>query len=466
MSLSTFYTTQAGQAAQGVSLNNTRRTYDFGNRIAHLSTRESAFMTYLMALSKQSTPDPIFKHLERRDQWQRRRFQTANTITGVTVSALLNLTGVKLASTIDKYGRELEAGTTVPTEFILPEQTLGIVGQLETAAASGTYADARLNVRVAAQTATGASDSTYTLVLLAVDGDTDYATTFAGRKVRTKVYAAGGADANKEGLVIGSAFAEATGAPEGWVDELYDREGYTQIFKTSVPLMSGSAQATVHRGIPSEWARVYSPKMKEHKLDLTRAMLFNVGGAALEGSQTLRYTNGLIPYLEKYGIVETGFSYASTTYDSIMEFFRWFLDPERGIIATPLAFTSRKVIAWLNKLGDDGFLHNSVTASAYQIQVGNRVGRFGHQITEVWTPFGSIAFTEETQLKGPYEDYLVITDPSKLRYRPLAGNGVNRDTRLFTNVQDNDIDGRKDLIMTEAGLQIDLPECHAVWKFS
>jgi hypothetical protein len=51
-------------------------------------------------------------------------------------------------------------------------------------------------------------------------------------------------------------------------------------------------------------------------------------------------------------------------------------------------------------------------------------------------------------------------------YRPLIGNGHNRDTYIKTNVQENDIDGRKDMILTEAGLEIDLPETHGLIKFS
>ena len=55
---------------------------------------------------------------------------------------------------------------------------------------------------------------------------------------------------------------------------------------------------------------------------------------------------------------------------------------------------------------------------------------------------------------------------SNVAYRPLAGNGISRDTFVETNIQDNSTDGRKDQIITEAGLEISLPETHAVLKFS
>jgi hypothetical protein len=42
----------------------------------------------------------------------------------------------------------------------------------------------------------------------------------------------------------------------------------------------------------------------------------------------------------------------------------------------------------------------------------------------------------------------------------LVGNGVNRDTQIMTNVQSADEDLRKDMILTEAGLEVSLPESH------
>ena len=36
----------------------------------------------------------------------------------------------------------------------------------------------------------------------------------------------------------------------------------------------------------------------------------------------------------------------------------------------------------------------------------------------------------------------------------------------MTNVQNNNVDGRKDMILTEAGLEISLPETHGILKWS
>lgn len=458
--MQTFLSSVPGGAANGVSLDNTRRLYNFGDRIARLSAQESLFLSYIMMLSKQSTDDPVFKHLEERDQWHRRRVRVVTTTTQVLLAANLQLTGIELASPIDKYGREL-SGSTVEPSFVLPSHTMTLIGQIETAAASDTFVDARFNIRVDAQTASAATKGTYTVTLQAINGDTNYAVTHAGKDVRVKAYVA---STNEQyvGTVIGSVFAEATGAPDGWTDELYNREGYTQIFKTSIPIVSGTAQATRYRGRPNELARIWAPKMREHKLDMSRSALFNVGGVDVNGK---RQTTGYLPYIEQYGYVQN-FTYASSTYDDVMEFFQYFLEPDRMVGSKAICFTSRKIIAWANKLGDAGFLKNTVGASAYQIKVDNLTGAFGHNITRVWTPFGTVGFVEETQLKAEFADYAIMCNPANVKWRPLAANGVSRDTFVKTNVQGNDVDGRKDLITTEAGLQIDLPETHALWKFS
>ena len=80
----------------------------------------------------------------------------------------------------------------------------------------------------------------------------------------------GDGSGDADGQVIGSQFAEGTGAPEGWRDELSDTEFYAQIFKTSVPLMSGSAMATKYRGFPNEWKRIYAEHIMSH-IELSRA---------------------------------------------------------------------------------------------------------------------------------------------------------------------------------------------------
>ena len=54
----------------GVNLNNDRRMFDFGERVAELAPEQSPFFTYLSKVAKKPTDDPVFKFLAKRQQYQ------------------------------------------------------------------------------------------------------------------------------------------------------------------------------------------------------------------------------------------------------------------------------------------------------------------------------------------------------------------------------------------------------------
>ena len=274
-------------------------------------------------------------------------------------------------------------------------------------------------------------------------------------------------DANAEGQVIGSSFGEGTDSPTGWEDKLFDSEGYCQIFKTGMNIFSGTAMATEYRGLANEYQRIWQDKLMEHKMDIEQAMLFSVGAGSAEALATVpnRATWGILPYTETYGKVYN-MSYASSGYDAFLDAMEDYFAPESGNSGNKLVLASRKVITYLNKLGSGSFLNNSIGSSQYSLDIDTIPGAFGHQVTVVNTIFGNLHFVAEPLLRGPWEDYCVAVDLKNVAYRPLVGNGISRDTFIETNVQNNGVDGRQDQIITEAGLEISLPETHAILKFS
>ena len=96
------------------------------------------------------------------------------------------------------------------------------------------------------------------------------------------------------GQVNGSQWSEASGAPDGFRDELTSVEFFTQIFKTAVPLMSGSMMATKYRGYANEWSRIYAEHLKAHKMDLENAFLFGYGQYRTADNRT---SWGMVPFL-------------------------------------------------------------------------------------------------------------------------------------------------------------------------
>ena len=437
--MANIYSKSTGGAAGGVSIDDSRRIYNFGERVSELAPQQSPFFTYLAKVAKSATDDPVFKFLEQRHQWQRRDF-SIKTASGV-LAIDATVAAMKVVCSYDKYGVECASGKSAAPQFLLVGQVLRIGGKAFKitgvtvgAGTSGTY-DA-------------STASTYTsLALVALEA---VAVTIAiGSKAQ----------------VIGSAWGEGTLDPEGWKDDMYTREGYCQIFKTAIQLFSGTALATRYRGRPDEYKRVWSDKLMEHKMDIEHAMLFGIGKADESSNGPVRYTHGMVPYAEANG-KNYAFSYSGSTYDTFVDAMQDFFAPETGNSGDKLVLTSRKVLAWLQKLGSNSFLNNTVTASSYKLDVQNIQGSFGHQVTKVNTIFGNLHFVAEPLFRNQDENIAIAVDLANVKYRPLAGNGVSRDTHIITNVQDNNMDGRKDMVLTEAGLEISLPETHALLKWS
>ena len=84
------YVPQTGGAMQGgLSINDSRRIFNFGDRVAELAPQQSPFFTYLAKVAKKATYDPVFKFLEQRHQWQRRNFEVETAMTGTGSDCLL-----------------------------------------------------------------------------------------------------------------------------------------------------------------------------------------------------------------------------------------------------------------------------------------------------------------------------------------------------------------------------------------
>jgi hypothetical protein len=210
-------------------------------------------------------------------------------------------------------------------------------------------------------------------------------------------------------------------------------------------------------------------------MDIAHALLFGVGHVKNNGTAGLlstgntgieRMTWGLVPYISSYGRV-VPMSYSSTGYNDFVDFAMDYFRPENGNPENKVWLASHKVIGWFAKLGQGfGFIGNTAGAGAHRYDVMTRQSKFGFNITEISTPFGNFKFIPEALLRGQWEDLAIMVDLDNVAFRPLAGNGISRDTFIRPNVQNPGIDGRVDEIITEAGLEITIPERHAIFKFS
>jgi len=90
----------------------------------------------------------------------------------------------------------------------------------------------------------------------------------------------------------------------------------------------------------------------------------------------------------------------------------------------------------------------------------------GVDISVISTPYGDMNVARNIHLDGsPIK--MLACNMKHCKYRPLVGNGFNRDTAIYVGVQtleNSGVDRRVDLIQTEAGMEWQMPEAHAYWS--
>jgi len=430
-------------SAHGATPDN-RRLYDFSDRVAELQPEESPFFVYLSKVAKVPTSDPVFRFLENR-------------------------------SKVDWTNREIYADSA------LASLAAGVSGQIDFDDGAGDQIDWLIpGMVVAVDVVDGKSHAVFRIDSVSV-GTTetrcDVTCMSVGNSGETGYNAVVDGD---KAQVIGSAYAEGSGAPDVWSKALEDDYGYTQIFKTAAE-MTNTSIATNYRGYANEWQRLWNLKLREHKVDIERAMLFGQRGRS-GGVQT---TEGLLGHIIVNRQAQTpgSISYSSgapyfaaaasssITYDTFLSDFEVLFDPARGGSNSKLALAGLPVISYLNKVGNNSFIDVSLgdpddTGNRYNFQATQREGAFGHSIMQLNTVHGDMSIIREPLFRSMSGGMMLLADMGQLSYRPLVGNGINRDTHVITNVQQGDEDLRKDMILTEAGLEVNIPETHMLYSFT
>ena len=418
----------------------TRRLFDFSDRIADLQPDESPFFVYLSKVGKVPTSDSQFRFLEDR------------TKVSITDRAFLSTGGFTAAAVGSTATAKFDTEGGASVDWLIPEMVISC-GTVDTSTAQPEWCIVRVESVV----------------------DSGAYSTATVRTVAKASAAALTVPDDAKCTVVGTSFEEGTGAPDVWSQKLDNDYGYTQIFKTACE-MTNTSRATVYRGYADEWQRIWNLKLREHKVDIERAMLFGMRGS----TNSIQYTDGIaghiiansqgqladeatVSYTEDKGYLKT-ITAANWTYDDMLSDFEVIFDPARGGGSSKLALASLPVISHFNKLGNNSFVDASmgVSNSPHRYNFEKSNGVFGHKIMKVETIHGDISMVKEPLFRGQSAGFLCLVDLDHVAYRPLVGNGINRDTAITTNVQQADEDLRKDLILTEAGLEVTLPETHAL----
>ena len=490
---------QGGVADTG----NLRRAYNFGDRVSELAIPQDPFFRFVSKVSKKPTDDPQFKFTEKRGSYHKRyaypsafsndkitwvedqstnattqydKYETAGNKVYVKMVADYKNNG-NIQNVYGNTANDVVLGDdgTQP-KFFIPGQLVKIPFAASAAGAMGSYAVIKVDVVTYQDDSTspptahthGEAAILEATVVKTKDAGDDYfagplgVNTPVGDITATTSIAGASAGAGLEAsrcYVIGTAHAEGSGYPETWKDQPYSTNyGRTQIWKTSMA-MTNTARATQLKYDQNEWARVWKEKLVEHKYDIEQTILFG------QQNDTYETTQGAVDYVLNYGN-QFSLDTATKTADDFLDDMSNYLDPRYNNSSATVFFVSTAVYNWMHKLG--GYFKNNLEISSNFRSDFAMTGKkkvFGVDITTFSTPYGDMNVARNIHLDGTNVKMIGL-NMKHCHYRPLVGNGLNRDTSVYVGVQtleNSGVDRRVDLILTEAGMEFSMPECHAMW---
>ena len=226
--------------------------------------------------------------------------------------------------------------------------------------------------------------------------------------------------------------------------------------------MTNTARATSLKYNANEWARVWKEHLISHKWDIEQSLLF---GSKVSNSD-INYTQGAVDYCTGYGNIFS-LDEDTKTADDFLDDLSGYMDPRYASQSPTIYFCPTSVYNWLHKMG--GYFKNNLEVSPQfrsDMAMTGKKKVFGVDISTFSTPYGDINVARNIHLDSTDIKLLGI-GMKNCAWRPLNGNGVNRDTSIYVGVQtleNSGIDRRVDLILTEGGMEWSMPESHAVWK--
>jgi hypothetical protein len=472
-----------------------RRKYNFGDKVSELALAQDPFFRFVSMVSKKPTDDPTFKFTEKRSSYTKRYAYLAEYSADAIAAPATNpdaaTSGVISAGDVysfkfftdynsngnlqnikGKTNTYFDGVTGTQPQFFIPGQLV----KINVAPGGGVFTDALMNgytiwkvnsVDLATQTNHAIINATCVkgfAVARFPDGD--------------DVVGAAKTGASQESLepfrcyVMGTAHSAGSGYPETWNDQPYSTNtGQTQIWKTSC-VMNNTDRATVLKYEGNEWARIWKEKLIEHKWDIEHALLFGTQNSAYNTTQ------GAVDFISTYGNSFT-LPLATKSQDSFLEDMSALLDPRYNNASSTVFFCSTAVYNWLHKLS--GYFANNVgmvvpggttdpdktvaNAGRADFSMSGKKKVFGVDITTISTIYGDMNLARNVHLDGTNVGILGI-NMKYCAYRPLAGNGLNRDTGVYVGVQtleNSGVDRRVDQILTEAGMEWSCPETHSIW---
>ena len=514
---------ERGESSVQLNTGALRRKYNFGDYVSELALSQDPFFRFISMVGKKPTDDPSFKFTEKRSSYTKRYAYMADYSTAAlavpataveTDAALTPVVGTpwtfgfftdyssngNLQNVFGQTATYVEGQRYTQPMFFIPGQVIkiphaasaaaGVLGtttgytlwkinsvDLDTQGDATSANSGTINKAIVNATCVKAVASIYFCSATSTDKTNN---TGAGLGHDASITTTSKSQEFLEPFkcyVVGTAFGAGTGYPETWQDQPYSTAyGQTQIFKTSA-VMNNTDRATVLKYEGNEWARIWKEKLIEHKWDIENALLF--------GNQDSTYntTEGAVNYISTYGNAFS-LNLSTKSQDSFLDDMSALLDPRYNNAGSTVFFCSTAVYNWLHKLS--GYFQNNIgiirpgqtyaagatadpnatNSSTAQFAMSGKKKVFGIDVTTISTIYGDMNLVRNVHLDGTSVKMLGI-NMKYCAYRPLVGNGINRDTAVYVGVQtleNSGVDRRVDQVLTEAGMEWCCPETHAIWS--
>jgi len=241
-------------------------------------------------------------------------------------------------------------------------------------------------------------------------------------------------------LLIGSAYAEGTGAPVATSRNPIKYYNYTQIFKDSYEL-TGTADETRSR-TGSAWSNDKKRKMFDHSLKIEMSMMFGQRSEVTgDNGKPLRTMGGIRSQIPAETTTVFGTAVTTNSFlDAVYKVFNW--DSPAG--DERIAFCGNIALNELNK----------VVKASSDVNYGGIIETYGMKFREFVMPQGRLLLRTHPLLnRHPtlYGKSMWILDFSSIQYVAMK----NRDTKTRDDVQNKDEDVRRGYVQTECSLELD-----------
>lgn len=249
---------------------------------------------------------------------------------------------------------------------------------------------------------------------------------------------------NADLLIIGNANAENSTKRTIKTTKKSPLFNYTQIFRWEFGASRTLQMSELYGG--SDMSYQQRKAGKEFRIQMERSCLFGEKEEILTGDTALRFTDGIINRIST-NVTTDGTIDADDLEDFLRDGFRY--GPARKML-----FASRKIVSFITNIAR-GSLQTFVSDSSFPLA-----------IVEYVSPHGKLYICTHNLLTGDhlnddaYEGWALLLDLDSIFYRPLRGS----DTKLRTNIQANDADGRIDGYLAEAGFMVIQEQNHSILK--